>query len=975
MDVRDLLVRPAPNAVANGKPNRPVLDGAWETALEAKLDGILRDLDDIKHQGSFAGFGALQRTDFADQLGLYVDGVGSIGVPLQEEQARQLISQCRQAPFGKGSETIVDTSVRNTWELDASQFRFYSDSWARTMEKCIGFVKSELGITSPIIADPYKMLIYEKGALFKAHTDTEKIPGMFGTLVICLPSHHTGGAIVLRHAGQKTTYKTSAAQPSVLCWYSDVHHEVLPVESGYRWVLTYNLAMSPDLERPSAALLQPQVGKLQQSLASWIEHLAPHNWEDATGKDIPHFYYLLEHEYTEASIALRALKTTDLSRVQCLRDISTKLDFDVFLAVLEKSEQGGVEHAWKTKKKKYWGEDSDESDDDGLSWHELDDVYETSLCIKKLVDLDGALLRSEMKIDEDDLEENLIPAGDPFEGVNSRNEEYEGFTGNSGPTATHFYRTTVVVVVPRSSTDRFLTQNLNSQSAQVMLRQYAEKHLVPGAEPTRRQSVAETMRQLAKQTWKPNPSAYDKPDRTTVLEVLRAAVVCCEYDLFNDVLGLVHTTAVSPAIFGLVKTRALAGQIALSKIKKSILDSILVGDLEHRGNCSQFLRPPGEERNEDLEALTAELASQSIKALEVVFNNRLLQESDGLGIMSMVDYPQGYDLFKTRVLPVLEASTPTNTTFVLGALPTLTSWVSKEGFPQAESLAILKRISESVIASLDISKLRTQAALVAEQPRPYYSSTPATLTPAQRTLTLDPSKLAAFTNTILTHSWHDLLTLLSQKITAQAPSIPRAEYQPFWLPFLRKLLHDPATAIGTPSPHQYKTLTATLLTSYLTRSVGDRPPANPSLALPPTRCSCGDCAPLNAFLASPHQRVGRFALGEKRRRHMGYKLDACEAARSVRREEERGGACGALVVTKVGTMAEREKAAWEERVGIAMGWMRVLGEGGVLGMVLGGDGEGVGEVLGVFLRQSGVEMAGGGRGVKRKAEEEVVVID
>jgi hypothetical protein len=32
-------------------------------------------------------------------------------------------------------------------------------------------VKTTLGITSPIIADPYKMLIYEKGAMFKVHTE------------------------------------------------------------------------------------------------------------------------------------------------------------------------------------------------------------------------------------------------------------------------------------------------------------------------------------------------------------------------------------------------------------------------------------------------------------------------------------------------------------------------------------------------------------------------------------------------------------------------------------------------------------------------------------------------------------------------------------------------------------------------------------------------------------------------------------
>ncbi|KAH6845820.1 hypothetical protein B0I37DRAFT_356246 [Chaetomium sp. MPI-CAGE-AT-0009] len=888
MDVRDLLIRPASNAVATDNPNQPVPNDDGKAALKAKLDNVLLALDDIKHQGSFAGFGSLQGTDL-DQLGF-----------------------CRQAPFGKGSDTIVDTSVRNTWELDASQFRFYSDIWARTVERCIGFAKKELGITSPIIADPYKMLIYEKGAMSKAHTDTEKIPGMFGTLVICLPSPHTGGDIVLRHAGQEVRYKTSAAQPSALCWYSDVHHEILPVESGYRWVLTYNLAISPDLERPSAALLQPQIGKLQQSLASWIEHLAQHNSDQATSKDVPHLYYLMEHEYTEASIALRGLKTTDLSRVQCLRDISTKLDFDVFLAVLEKSEEGGIEQVWtKKKKRSYWDNDYDRDAFKPVTWHELTEIYRTWLYINKLVDLDGGLIRERMKIDENDLKENLIPAGDPFEGVNNRNEEYEGFTGSSGPTATHFYRTTVAVLVPRSSTDKFLTQNLDSHKAQAILRKYAEKYLVPGSEPTRRQSAAETMRRLARETWKPDPSAYGKPDRTAVLEVLKAAVVCCEYDLFNDVLGLVNATAVSPAIFGLVKTRALA-----------------------------------EERNVDLEEMTAELASQSVKGLAVVFNNRLLRESDGPGIMSMVDSPQSYDLFKTHVLPVFEAATPTNTAFVLGALPTLTTWVSKEGFPQPECLDILKRLSESVIASLDISKLRTQAALLAAQPRRYYSSEPASLTPEQRTVTLDPATLAKFTTTLLTHSWDDLLALLTERIAAQAPTIPRAEYPPLWLPFLHKLLLDPA---GTPSP-RYKDLTITILTAYLTQYVGVEPAPSTSFALPRASCSCGDCHQLNAFLTSPDQRVGRFDFGEKRRRHLRNKLTWYDAREWLTYEEEMGGSCGALVVTKVGAQADRERAAWLRRVVGAKESLKALAEGGRWGGLLGGR----------------------GRGVKRQAEGEVV---
>lgn len=63
---------------------------------------------------------------------------------------------------------------------------------------------------------------------------TEKIPNMFGTLAISLPSKHRGGEVVLEHCGEDIVYESYKSQASCAAWYSDVHHEVLPVKSGYR---------------------------------------------------------------------------------------------------------------------------------------------------------------------------------------------------------------------------------------------------------------------------------------------------------------------------------------------------------------------------------------------------------------------------------------------------------------------------------------------------------------------------------------------------------------------------------------------------------------------------------------------------------------------------------------------------------------------------------------------------------------------
>ncbi|MFO7905266.1 MAG: hypothetical protein ACQESR_17160 [Planctomycetota bacterium] len=43
--------------------------------------------------------------------GLDVDGLGAVGLPLTKAQARKLIKLCQQAPYGKGTETVVDTDV------------------------------------------------------------------------------------------------------------------------------------------------------------------------------------------------------------------------------------------------------------------------------------------------------------------------------------------------------------------------------------------------------------------------------------------------------------------------------------------------------------------------------------------------------------------------------------------------------------------------------------------------------------------------------------------------------------------------------------------------------------------------------------------------------------------------------------------------------------------------------------------------
>jgi len=57
--------------------------------------------------------------------------------------------------------------------------------------------------SSELAAHPYKLLVYEKGGFFLPHRDGEKLDAMVATLVICLPSVHKGGALIVSHEGQQ----------------------------------------------------------------------------------------------------------------------------------------------------------------------------------------------------------------------------------------------------------------------------------------------------------------------------------------------------------------------------------------------------------------------------------------------------------------------------------------------------------------------------------------------------------------------------------------------------------------------------------------------------------------------------------------------------------------------------------------------------------------------------------------------------
>ena len=170
--------------------------------------------------------------------GLEVEGAGPIGLPVSAEEARRLIAVADQAPYGRGTETIVDTDVRRVWQIEPSRFALRNPGWEAQMAEIVAAVRQRFAIDGEVRHELYKLLIYETGSFFAPHRDTEKSPGMFATLVICLPSRHEGGTLVVEHEGASERIEfggpDSEFRTAYTAFYADCRHEITPVTAGYR---------------------------------------------------------------------------------------------------------------------------------------------------------------------------------------------------------------------------------------------------------------------------------------------------------------------------------------------------------------------------------------------------------------------------------------------------------------------------------------------------------------------------------------------------------------------------------------------------------------------------------------------------------------------------------------------------------------------------------------------------------------------
>jgi predicted 2-oxoglutarate/Fe(II)-dependent dioxygenase YbiX len=474
------------------------------TDFQHKLLGALAQVD---RPGSVFVSGDLPLT----MPGLEVDQVGAIRLPLGSTQARQLIKQCSQAPYGKGTQTLVDTDVRRVWELDPEQFKLTNPKWNDLVSSITGEVQQALGLEErKLTAQLYKLLVYEKGSFFLAHRDGEKLDGMVATLVVALPSRHTGGELIVSHEGRQHQVTLSGAasglELSYAAFYADCEHEVRPVKDGYRLCLAYNLTLARS--RGKEGITAPRTGAAVAALGELLGH-----WPQGA---VQKFAIALDHQYSQEGLKIDTLKGVDRARADVLFDAAEQTGCVAHLALLTHwqsgSAEGGDYDDYSYRRRRRYGDWSDEEEEEGetssLSGYEMGEVFDEGLSANHWSDRDG----KQILLGQIGLEEQEVVASQPPEAWTISREEFEGYTGNAGMTLERWYYRAAVVIWPQRNHFQVLCgagTDAAIAGLEAMVQQW--KRARKSDEERQRQSCVQFAGAII-DTW--SPSRYQYPGRS-----------------------------------------------------------------------------------------------------------------------------------------------------------------------------------------------------------------------------------------------------------------------------------------------------------------------------------------------------------------------------------------------------------------------------------------------------------------------------
>jgi predicted 2-oxoglutarate/Fe(II)-dependent dioxygenase YbiX len=401
----------------------PSLPGVAMPSIGTALSDCLRS---VERPGDFCVGGL--REIFMPAID--VDGVGRIAFPLLSVQVERLVAIAEAAPYGRGEETVVDRDVRRTWQIEPGKVRIGGRHWAETLAELVADAALGLGVSEPVAAEFYKLLVYDAGSFFVGHRDTEKAPGMFATMVLMLPSAHSGGELIIKHLGREVVLDPRPEEPSEIgfaAFYADCVHEVRPITAGCRLALVYSLRFLGKKRPPQPPDYRTERRRIEELLRLWTEAT-----DEADKLILP-----LEHAYTPAELSFETLKGRDAAVASVLAAAAAEANCDVHLVLVSIEESGSAEHSGHYgHRRRGWSEEDE---------FEVSEVCERALVLSHWRRPHGG----EAGFGDFPFSEDELCPPDAFEDLTPDEQHFHEATGNEGASFERTYRRAGLVLWPR----------------------------------------------------------------------------------------------------------------------------------------------------------------------------------------------------------------------------------------------------------------------------------------------------------------------------------------------------------------------------------------------------------------------------------------------------------------------------------------------------------------------------------------------
>ncbi|PVH81355.1 hypothetical protein DL98DRAFT_571223 [Cadophora sp. DSE1049] len=842
---------------------------------------------------------------------------GPIGLPLSDRDAE--VIRAAGMPLrilSKSNDTDPGTETTspkpNIWEVPASMFELKNPAWDGFLKKIVKNIAEGLGVDamgSAVSAQLLKMSLLEEGAMLEPSQDshqTSAVPGMFGILVIALPSWHEGGDVLVTNAGDPEikafgTAATSAFDASYMAWFHDVTHALKPVTAGRRLTLMYCLVhenLGPDV---LAANSNKTVGKLDMLFSYWHSNAE---------EEVSHLGYLLTGKYRKKSdLSYDMLEGADKEAVTYLQEAGNKHGVCIYLAKLSR-----------------WVDLNDEDDDWG-DYEPSEYIDQETACsyLTKVVELDGTQIAENLLFEDDTLVQD-----DAFEDVDYDEHLYK-------ESRAIYYRTIVLVMPKENRLSCFMTPTgpITETSAWGSVREKGPAYVPDitgwidrlsaklltesgGADDRNDlELICQGVLQRLKD-WKTETPNDPKPHSDTHLaRLISACVELDKRDMFLEGFGMCPAK-VPPSMYKFVgmalvrwELEELLPQISqhlsvLSQLSSrfDIIDAMRAGVTEESQNSAY--------NDVHFQEWTRQEADKTVCAPTVIATG-ITSSSDGALLANYCAILTHSDMIN-KILPAVKRNVKFAAMIIAFQLAIFQA--SVDGHLSSDAVRdVFGGVMSAMLPDFGLRSLGSAALEKPDVEPPKYQSK--YRPPPLPVVVCDPQRISDIAS-LLCHCQslgldHHLDVIVSN-LVMEAKTMGLDDFRIIFLPFLKTLGASLKKWNIQVQHSAFQGLFQHIMSTYIARYVQEPPPVFRDWTRETVTCKsdCKDCEKLNEFLANPRQQAADFLMGGPRRDHLQSKV-IDTGIEADQRKKYPSGSAYALFLTKNSAYIELGRKAWEKR--------------------------------------------------------------